>query len=156
MNFHFRKSSQAKKIKTISKSEEDLRSQQIIVLHSFRFSLPLLNLLRDPNTDGHHFELEYLIQVAAELRTINPAQSSSYDETVLYLHLILAQVDNLYEMEELGRKGGEMVRFNADKWNHTNIMNAKCILACLHFRQLLPHQPQQPQTEPAEQLLEPF
>lgn len=55
----------------------------------------------------------------------------------MYLHLILAQVDNLYEMDELGPGGGELARFNANKWNHTNIMNAKCILASLQHQRLL-------------------
>jgi hypothetical protein len=138
MNFRYRKSSQAKKIKTVSRSEEDLRSQQITVLHQFRFSLPLLNLLRDPETDGRDFAPAFLAEVAAQLRRVNAPESSTHDELALYLHLILAQVDNLYEMEELGRKGGEMAKFNADKWNHTNILNAKCLLASLHYHELLP------------------
>jgi hypothetical protein len=137
MNFRYRKSSQAKKIKTLSRSEEDLRSQKINILHEFPFSLTLLNLLRDPDADGKDFSPAYLAQVAVDLRKINANESAEYDETVMYLHLILAQVDNLYEMDELGRGGGELARFNADKWNHTNIMNVKCILASLHHHRLL-------------------
>lgn len=53
---------------------------------------------------------------------------------------MLAQVDNLYEMEELGRESGTLARFNPDKWNRMNIMNAKCILANLKHFQLLTHQ----------------
>lgn len=141
MNFQYRKSSQAKKIKSVTKSEEDLRSQKINVLHSFRFSIPLFNLLRDPSTDGQQFDLAYLTQLASELRAINPAEECDYDDIVLYLHLILAQVDNLYEMEELGREGGQLARLNTDKWNHTNILNPKSILASLNHHCLLPSAP---------------
>jgi hypothetical protein len=50
------------------------------------------------------------------------------------MHLILAQIDNICEMEELGKEVVDIVRFNAEKWNHTNIMNVKCIIANLrHF-----------------------
>lgn len=49
----------------------------------------------------------------------------------MYMHLILAQVDNLYEMDELGPESGLLTRFNANVWNNTNIMNVKCILANL-------------------------
>lgn len=73
MNFRYRKSSQAKKIKTLSRSEEDLRTQKMNVLHEFPFSLTLLNLFRDPDTDGKDFSLTYLAQAAAELRKINPS-----------------------------------------------------------------------------------
>jgi hypothetical protein len=158
LNFRYRKSSQAKKIKTISRSEEDLRQQKITVLHEFAFSLPLINLLRDPDTDGHDFAASYLAKVAGELRRINPSEGGDFDETVVYLHLILAQVDNLYEMEELGRAGGEMAKFNADKWNHTNIMNAKCLLASLHHHRLLPkhHAPKVHLSTPGQDLLEEF
>jgi hypothetical protein len=42
-------------------------------------------------------------------------------------------------MEELGRQAGEMVKLNTDKWNHTNIINAKCILASMYHHKLLKH-----------------
>ena len=145
MNFRYRKSSQAKKIKSVSRSEEELRSKKIVVLHEFRYSLTLINLLRDPDTDGHEFAKSFLGQIAEELRSVNPAESSEYDETVLYMHTILSQVDNLFEMEELGRQAGEMTRLNTDKWNHTNIINSKCILASLHHHKLLNYSPLQQQ-----------
>lgn len=74
-----------------------------------------------------------------ELRKANPRESSEYDEIVLYLHLMLAQVDNLFEMEELGRESGLLTRFNPDKWNRMNVMNAKCLLANLRHFHLLAH-----------------
>lgn len=48
--FHVRKSSQAKKIRSVSRSEEELKTQPLTVLHSFTFSIRLLNLFRDPVT----------------------------------------------------------------------------------------------------------
>lgn len=68
------------------------------VVHSFRFSIKLLNLLRDPVVEGTMFEGEYLAEIGLELRKINPSESSNFDEIALYLHLVLAQVDNLFEM----------------------------------------------------------
>ncbi len=31
-------------------------------------------------------------------------------------------------MEELGKEAASIVRLNTEKWNSTNIINAKCIL----------------------------
>ncbi len=87
---------------------------------------------------------------------MNAGEREEFDETVMYLHLILAQVDNLYEMDELGRESGAMTRFNADKWNHTNILNAKCLLASMHHHHLLPKTTTSPLTTSKKDLLEEF
>lgn len=51
----------------------------------------------------------------------------------------MSQVDNLCEMEELGSDSAKIIRFNHNVWNHTNLMNAKCIHANLkYFNFLLP------------------
>jgi hypothetical protein len=63
------------------------------ILHSFNFSIKLLNLFRDPLIDHRDFKLEYLQKIASELT--NLGDDSTYDEMLIYLHLILAQVDNL-------------------------------------------------------------
>jgi hypothetical protein len=132
-----RKSSISKKIKVISKSEEELKNKEMKILHSFGFSISLLNLFRDPIFKGHEFEAGYLAQIASELRRINNSDYRDNDEMVIYMHLIVAQIDNLYNMEEFGKKVVDIVRFNAEKWNHTNIMNVKCIIANLRHFQLL-------------------
>jgi len=56
----------------------------------------------------------------------------------LYMHLILAQIENIEEMEELGLKVPEMevVPFNRKIWNKTNLMNVKCML--IHLSRLPP------------------
>lgn len=63
------------------------------IFHSFNFSIKLLNLLRDPMIDHRDFKLEYLQQIGCELA--NLGVDSRHDEMLIYLHLILAQVDNL-------------------------------------------------------------
>ena len=47
----------------------------------------------------------------------------------VYLHLILAQVENLEEMEELEIEPNSLVPLNRAVYNITNILNTKCILA---------------------------
>lgn len=66
---------------------------------------------------------------------------SRHDEMLIYLHLILAQVDNLNELDEIGNDEVEIVRLNSEKWNHTNLMNCKCIMANLEHLKLLGSKP---------------
>lgn len=100
MSSHNRKLSTAKRVRTKSKSEEDLHLQTLTVTHSFPLSIALLNLLRNPllTNDLHDFHPQYLADVKALFRSINPQDRHAYDEMTLYIHLILAQVDNLSEM----------------------------------------------------------
>lgn len=62
-----RKFSEAKKVRLPTKSEEELRKQQIEVLFSFPISLKLLNLLRDPAINNQKFDQQYLIGVRGTL-----------------------------------------------------------------------------------------
>lgn len=133
MSCHNRKSSHAKRMRIKSKSEEDLQNQTLAVTHSFPLSIRLLNLLRNPllANDLHDFDLEYLTDIGRLFRQVNPVTKRCFDEMVLYLHLILAQVDNLNQMEEFGQEAQTICKFNSASWNETNIMNTKCILASL-------------------------
>lgn len=109
------------------------------ILYSFNFSIKLLNLLRDPIIDHRDFKTEYLQQVANELN--NLGEDSQFNEMLIYLHLIMAQVDNLNEIDELRDDDIQMVRLNSEKWNHTNLMNCKCIMANLTHFDLLSSKP---------------
>lgn len=124
-----RKLSQARKIRTLSRSEEELRGQTLQVHHAFPFSLALLNLFRAPQLAAHAFSPDFLAQVGLLLRRINP--SGRHELAVIYLHLLLAQVDNLAELEELEEDALNVVAFDAAAWNETNVLNPRAIQAAL-------------------------
>jgi hypothetical protein len=108
LTYSNRKSSNSKKIRTKSKSDEELKNKLFQPRHSFRLSVKLLNLLRNPLlTDNlHDFQPRYLADVETTFREVNPLDKQSFDEMVLYVHLIVAQVDNLSEMQEFGKEAG--------------------------------------------------
>jgi hypothetical protein len=63
----------------------------------------------------------------------------------LYMHLILAQIENLSKMEELDLKKGDMVSLDKETWNLTNVMNAKVIH---HLVKRLPQLAEEVELEP--------
>lgn len=65
--------------------------------------------------------------LSSALSKIINSTEEQYEEITLYLHLILAQVDNLEEMDELGASIKDMTKLNKKKWNSTNLMNVKCL-----------------------------
>ncbi len=87
-----RKSSEAKKIRTTTKSEEEIKMEKLVVLHTFHVSVKLINLLRDPLFNNHKFEQQFLINIQTALQGTGCDGSPECAEMSLYIHLMLAQV----------------------------------------------------------------
>ena len=91
-------------------------------------NVSLLQFFRNPELIQHQ---EFSPQYIENVRTILKNEMKVRDEAeiyAIYMHLVLAQVHNLFELEALGeeRKG---LRKIGKEWNLTNVMNAHCIRA---------------------------
>lgn len=67
---HERKQSEGKKLRAPTKSEEEIKMQEVKVLFSFSISVPLLNLLRNPMVADHKFEQQWLEKLRTNLRSV--------------------------------------------------------------------------------------
>lgn len=65
------------------------------MIYSFPISARVLNLLRDPSINNHKFDQQYLVALRAALEGLGCPENIECREIALYLHLILAQVENL-------------------------------------------------------------
>lgn len=81
LTYSHRKYSNAKKIRTKSKSDEELKNKILPPRHSFPLSVKLLNLLRNPLlTDNlHDFQPSYLADVETYFREVNPLDKQVFD-----------------------------------------------------------------------------
>ena len=127
-----RKSHAIRKEKVSFTPEEIESLHHLKSLTKFPLSISLLNLLRDPQIINHEFDAKYLEEVEANLRVILDQSSElSNRHHILYLHLVLSQIENLQELEKVFNFDAVIYPINHDTWNSTNIINTNCLLANL-------------------------
>ncbi len=96
---HRRKSLGLKKIRTVHTAAEldELKKSKSVT--EFPISVSLLNLLRNPKIENHEYDESFLCEVEANLRAIIEKSSERTNRHhVLYIHLILCQIDNLQDL----------------------------------------------------------
>lgn len=94
-----RKRMSTKRQKTQLAVEELEELRKLKSLTVFPLSMSLMNLLRDPKVEEHEFDESFLAQVENNLKAIISKSSHKTNRhNILYLHLILAQIENLQEL----------------------------------------------------------